>query len=917
MSESNKKEKKPGQWRETLLRVLSIAKKVWMVLFTTAKVALGAAATVLLICVVCGFAFMGVLGDYLQDDIVAQAAGRVDLGDLDMELSSYTYYINEEGNIDILQQVFAATSRQWAKYEDIPKDMVHAAIAIEDKRFYEHQGVDWITTIKACARMFFGDDSVGGSSITQQLVKNATREDSVTVQRKVLEIFSAVDLERRYSKEDIMEYYLNLIYLGQGCGGVRSAAATYFGKELEMLTTAECASIISITNNPSLYDPYMAAFQEGGRTGKERNRSRQLLVLQEMRNQGWITEAEYKEAVDQEMVFKNGIDPEDRLAHCPNETCGYSGTVGTYPVQGGELYCPKCQTIVDIENDASRSVYSWFVDTALEDVARDLAKKDGAEWNDTTYDLYMKRISSGGYHIFTTMDKKAQDQVDKIYTNLKELPATYSGQQFQSAIVLLSNETGDIIAMAGAMGEKTDHDAFSFATDETLQSGSSIKPLSIYAPGFESGVISPATVIKDLPFTYSGGAWPANDNRQYNYSRTVWSGVVNSVNAVATNTLDKIGLEYGYEFAKEKFRLHTLVEEYTDSSGKDFSDIDYAPLAMGAQTRGVTVRDMSSAFATFANNGVYRKARTYTKVYDSDGNLVLDNAQESEQILSQKAVNYMNYCLTNAVSQGTGGEAYLGSTSVAGKTGTTAQMCDRWFCGFTDYYTAAVWCGYKYPEVIRFVNYSGNPSALMWKKVMAPLHSGLPWRNLYSSSGMTTVEVCLDSGKLATAACKNDVRGKDLNRVSEVMVYPEDIPAGKCTMHVEVDYCTSGDGVSTEWCNHFAEVDETVKIEKKALVKLTLDDMEEILKAKPYNLKKLYYTDEYVYMVDAQGRDANYKGFLQTINKNVKAPYKVCTVHTQEAWEKYQQENPSEPTGPNNPNNPGGPNNPNSGNIPH
>ena len=231
------------------------------------------------IVVICGFVLAGAMGDYLQNEIVPNV--NFELDKYDLEQTSYIYYVDNNGDIQRLQKIYTDTDRQWASYEEIPEDLVHAAVAIEDKRFYEHQGVDWITTVKACGNMFFGGSSTfGGSTITQQLVKNQSGDNAITVQRKVEEIFRAQKLETKYDKKTIMEWYLNLIYMGEGCYGVKSAARVYFGKALEDLTTAECASLISITNNPSLFDPYIS---------EERNRKRQLIVLDEMKDQGWIT----------------------------------------------------------------------------------------------------------------------------------------------------------------------------------------------------------------------------------------------------------------------------------------------------------------------------------------------------------------------------------------------------------------------------------------------------------------------------------------------------------------------------------------------------------------------------------------------------------------------------------------------------
>ena len=854
-------------------------RRAWMPIFTGIKIAVGAISTILLIMLVCGCVFGGILSEYFENDILPNAA--VVLDDYAMDSPSYIYSVNDSGEIELLQELYASTDWKKANYEEIPEALIHAAVAIEDKRFYEHQGVDWITTIKAFANMFFGSETVGGSSITQQLIKNVTKKDSVTVQRKVQEFFSATLVEKSNDKKAIIEEYLNSIYMGQGCRGVKSAAAAYFGKELQKLTIAECASLISITNNPSLFDPYneeVFTYEGEERNGMQRNQYRQGLVLREMLSQGYITQEEYDEAVAQELVLKSGVAEEDTWTVCPNVECGYENVRSDFQKDGG-LQCPLCGTAPEITSDASQEVYSYFVDAVLNDVARDMAKQDGiTEWNKDIWQVYMDKINRGGYHIYATIDTDVQEQVDAIYKDLDEIPNTRSAQQLQSAIVVVDNSTGDIVALSGGVGTEKVHFGFNRATQAELQSGSSIKPLSIYAPGFEQGTISPATVIKDMPLNYDDGPWPRNDDREYAYTRTIFRGIVRSVNAVAANTLQKIGTNYGFDFAKDNFGLSTLVEQ----------DLQFSSLALGAQHYGITVRDMTCAFATFANNGTYREGRTYTKVYDSKGNIVLENAQDSREILSQKTINYMNYCLTSAVSSGTGSGADFYDVDIAGKTGSTSSFRDRWFCGFTGYYTAAVWCGYDTPETINTTGGSYNPAARLWKKVMEPVHDGFENIRLYDTREMVTVSVCLDSGKLATDACGADIRGE---RVESVYVYPEDIPGAKCDKHVSLDYCTTGDGVANEYCLHFAEKDSSVKIESKGLVKLKQSEIDELIRVKNYGLHAEHLKDNYVYMIGEDGKDAHFKGFSNNINGSKASPYKGCTVHTKDAWDALQSQN--------------------------
>ena len=901
---SNRKQKTRQEWNPHWL--IKILYGLWSAAIAVVKIAAGAVATVILIATVCIFVFVGILGNYLQEDVLPDA--HYNLDNVTLDQTSFVYYVDAGGNIQLLQQIYTSADRQWASLEEIPEDLIKAAVAIEDKRFYEHQGVDWITTVKACANMFFGSgDTFGGSTITQQLIKNLTGEDSVTVQRKVMEIFRAQQFEKNYDKDTIMEWYLNTIYLGRGCYGVRSAAAEYFGKEVQMLTTAECASLISITNNPSIFNPFSSTFEwdpgdEAGRremTGKERNRVRQVNTLWVMHEEGLINTQQYEQALEQEMVFKSGIDDADKWTVCEKSSCAYEGVASTFVQQGDSYVCPVCGGSTTLAEDASQVVYSYFVDTVLEDVARDLAKSNGVDYDSLDKEgkkYWSNIIQRSGFHIYTTLDMDVQNAIDAIYTDLSQIPTTRSKQQLQSGLVVIDNRSGDIVGMAGGVGEKTEHDGWNIATDSKLQTGSAQKPLSVYAPAFEAGAISPASVVLDLPVTYVGGAYPKNDSRTYSYSRSILNAITNSINAVSVRTLRMVGYDYAFNFSKDKFGLSTMTDHYVTSSGQVKSDLGDSPMGMGALTVGATIRDVSAAYATFANGGVRREARTYTKVYDSKGNLVLDNTQDSEKILSDKTVNYMNYCLQNAVTAGTGSAADLSGHNVAGKTGTTSSNRDRWFCGYTGYYTAAVWCGYKQPEEIRLTGNTQNPAARLWKKVMQPLHSGKPRASLYSTSGMRGYSVCLDSGELATAACEKDIRVYLLgrNRVNSAYAYSEDGPTDTCDRHVLVDFCTTGGGVATEYCHHFAEI-ENVKIDERALLKMTPSDIDQIKEASTAGLASDFRDDRYVYYVSEDGKPLDWHGFGGKANKKVDAPYIVCPVHTQEAWEEYEASQATEP----------------------
>ena len=816
------------------------------------KIAAGGIVTVLLVLVICCIVVVGAAGDYLEQDVIPGIT--FDAEDFSLDQTSFIYYVDKNGEIQEYDKINTSTDRQWATLDQIPDSLIHAAIAIEDQRFYEHQGVDWITTVKACANMFFGgSDTFGGSTITQQLIKNLTGDNSVTVQRKVEEIFRAQKYERANDKDNIMEWYLNTVYFGKLKYGVKSAAMYYFGKDLSELTTAESASLIAITNNPSLYNPY---------TRPQNNRKRQENVLWAMKDQGWITEEEYRAALDQEMVFTKG-DETKQIFTCANEDCGFKGEAKDFDRDRSDLgegygpgenvyYCPQCEKKNEFIVQKTSDVYSWYTEMLMDDVAHDLCIANGEQWNKETKKTYLELIKLGGYHIYACIDTEVQAMVDEIYTNLDQVPKTKSAQQLLSAIVVIDNRTGDIAAVAGSVGEKTTYDATNHATeDDPKQTGSAMKPVAVYGPAFESGLVSPVTCLPDLPLSYSPSRFPNNVTRIYNVGNSVFDGIVDSNNTISVHTLKKIGLEYAFNFASEKFRIDGLVREQTTESGRKISDMAYAPLGLGALTFGVSVEDMANAYATFPNGGEFREARTYTKVYDSDGKLVLDNTQETEKILSEKANKYINYCLRGVVKNNSA--VQLKATAAAGKTGTTSDARDRWFCGYTDYYTAAVWCGYKQPEEIKVTSGTGsNPACTMWAKVMKKLHEGKEWKEIGSTSGMKGYTICIDSGGHATDACSADGRG---NRVQTVYAFSEDKPTKSCDKHIVVDWCSAGEGGANEYCKLAGAT-----ITKKGLVKYTQKEYDNIKKA------------------------GNVTGFDESIvylmNGDKGAPMHTCKLHT-------------------------------------
>ena len=662
-----------------------------------------------------------------------------------LDQTSVIYYEDPKTGQDVvLRKLYGGANRTWVKYEDIPKNLIHACIAIEDKRFEDHQGVDWVTTLKACVKMFLGRGEAGGSTITQQLVKNITGRDEVTVRRKLVEIFSALELEKKYTKKQIMELYLNVIALGENCEGVESASQVYFGKSVSELDLAECAALIGITNNPSIYDPYINA---------DKNKERQVIILDQMLEQKYITQEQHDTAVAEELVLHNA-----------------SGEAS-----GDEDY------------------YSYFEDQVINDVVRDLSEKTGYDQT-----IVRKMLMTGGYKIYSTLNPDVQAAVEEVYQNLDNIPKTASSQQLQSGIVIIDNKTGDVVAVAGGVGEKQGSLILNRATQSYLSPGSTIKPVSVYAPALELGLITPATVMDDTPYSFTDARhWPKNSDSIYRGLMNINEAVGLSINTIPVKLVAQMTPEYSFEFAKEKMGLSTLVSSYVNAAGDTFSDVDLAPLAMGGLTRGVTVKAMAQAYATFANEGVYREARTYTKVVDSDGKVVLDNTQQSHVAMKDMTAWYITYMLENTVESGTGTAAQIANMTVAGKTGTTTSDFDRWFAGYTPYYTGVVWCGYDDPEEVVLTDSSTNPAIVLWQKVMEQVHDGLPNKEFNKPTNVVECTVCRDSGLLMTDACREDPRGSRAVTV-ELSLY--DVPTQNCDVHKEVEICGASGHVVNEYC---------------------------------------------------------------------------------------------------------------------
>ena len=694
--------------------------------------------TLLLIGVMTGAFLACFAAVYIRNVILPDA--HIEAQSYSTALASTICRVDENGQEVELQSLYGTENRVWISYDEIPKNLINAAIAIEDRRFYQHHGVDWLRTGSAILSMMTGQDIYGGSTITQQLLKNMTQYDDVTVKRKILEIFRALDFEKDHEKDEILELYLNYIYMGQKCYGVATASEYYFGKDVRELNLAECASLISITNNPSGYNPYRYP---------ENNAYRATLVLQAMLKQGKISQAEYDEAkaqVDAGLNFTRGESEE-----------------------------------------TTSTILSWHEEQVVQDVIDDLM--DQYEY---TYEVASRMVYSGGLKIYSCVDPAIQAVVEEVYENRDNLPQTSSrGEQLQSAIVVIDTQ-GNIVALAGSMGEKEGNQLLNLATQATRQPGSSMKTLSTYAPAIDLGLITPSSVFDDSPVMDLNGAWPSNSYGYYWGLELVSKAVEQSSNAVAARVLQELGIEQSVSYLENNFHITTITQD----------DYGLSQLALGGMTDGVTVREMATAYSVFPRGGVYLESHTYSQVKDANGKIILDHAQQ-EAATAVKATTawYINDMLQDVVSSpngvGTGTEARFSGMTIAGKTGSTNDYKDRWFVGYTPYYTAAVWTGYsQHPE--RINNGATNPAAQMWKKVMEPIHQGLEDVGFDTPSGLVTVPICMDSGLRATDACAQDARG---SRVKQAYFFENDAPTGYCDLHEAKEVCvataTNADGEST------------------------------------------------------------------------------------------------------------------------
>lgn len=709
-------------------------------------------------------------------------ASSPDISTLDVTPSGYaTFVYDAEGN-QMTKLVATNSNRSYVNMNSIPKNLANAFVAIEDERFYEHNGID----IKGIARA--GMEAIkskfkfsqGASTITQQLLKNNVFDDTWVTEtnlvnkfkRKFQEQYLALELEKRMSKDDILELYMNSINLGQNTLGVQAASRRYFDKNVSDLTLSECAVIAGITQNPSKYNPI---------SHPDKNAERREKVLNNMLEQGYITQSEYNTAINDDVYSRiktvnESMDVEsvntyfvdaviDQVIEDLMDQLGYNETQAYNLVYSGGLQInttqdPEIQKICDeVYNDESNypSNVKWLLHYEL---TIDKANGDTENHSTEMFKSYFKQSDANFDLLYSSQDNA--------YEAIEQYKAAVMGSgdkveaenivltpQPQVSLTIEDQHTGYIVAMIGGRGTKASSRSLNRATSTTRQPGSTFKIVSTYAPALDSAGLTLASVQDDAPFNYDNGRPVSNwYGGAYKGICTLRYGIEQSLNIVAVKTLTQITPQLGFDYL-QKFGFTTLVERraVTNSvTGKTeiYSDIQQA-LALGGITDGVTNMELNASYATIANGGVYIQPALYTTILDHDGNVILDRTNpETRRVLQETTAFLLTDAMVDVVTKGTGRSVNFGGMSIAGKTGTTSSYRDVWFAGYTPYYTATTWTGYDNNEIMHD-SAEKNLSKTMWRAVMSKIHENLPNKEFTKPDGIVTASVCEYSGKLPVA----------------------------------------------------------------------------------------------------------------------------------------------------------------------
>lgn len=608
---------------------------------------------------------------------------------------------DSNGNEVLVQELQGEKNKVWATINEIPQDLQDAVIAIEDERFYSHYGVDWKRTAGAFLNEVVSVYATqqGGSTITQQLIKNLTGESEVTLERKFNEILQALELERKYSKAEILEVYLNEIYLSNNCYGVQAASRRYFDKDVNELNLAECATLAVITNAPTYYDPIL---------NPDNNKVRQEYCLSKMLELGMISEDEYNEAVNYKLIF-----------HTSDDT--------------------------DESTTTTNTQFSYYTDYVIETVIDDLMKE-----YDYTYDRARELVMGGGLTIYSAVDLEIQEKIEYIYENKT---AGFNDDELQSAVVLMKYD-GQVVGMVGGAGEKTDSLSFNRAVHSKRPPGSTMKPLSVYSYGIENNLLTWSSLYLDYAVVLNGKLYPQNVDRTHGTGKmvTIQYAISRSTNTVAVRLAQEFSVKNLYNFVQNNYHITTLED----------SDMALSPMALGGMTHGVKVIEMAAAYQVFGNGGIYNSPYCYYEVRDSEGKILLSKKSQSDIAISADTAWVMNKLLQTVTAPGQGGTGQKFGLSAYGietfgKSGSTNDYCDVWFCGGSPYYVAAVWTGFDESKPINV--YAGNTSGIIWSAVMKSVHSDLSSAKFTPSENIIELDYCTISGLIAGEHCESIQKG--------------------------------------------------------------------------------------------------------------------------------------------------------------
>lgn len=727
-----------------------------------------------------------------------------------------TTIYDSEGN-KMQQLVGSNANRVYVNIENIPDNLINAFIAVEDERFWEHKGID----VRGIFRAFFlgvtgGGFDQGASTITQQLLKNTVFEGGMEtnfsdkLERKIQEQYLALQLENKMDKRTILEYYLNTINLGQNTLGVEAASQRYFNKNVKDLTLSECTVIAGITKNPSSYNPI---------TYPEVNADRRTIILNKMKEQYYISEEEYQEALADDVY--------SRIELVNTEQYSSKSNVNSYFVDAlvdevtNDLVEELGYTSTQAYNLIYRSGLSIYTtqDTKIQRICDEVFSDESLYPSNSTFELSYRLTvidEEGEAHNYSELNLRkyfqAKDPAFNLYFKDKDKATPYIEEyrnsvvgendkidgevinfvpQPQVSFVLMDQYKGQVKALIGGRGTKAYSRSLNRATATTRQPGSTFKIVSTYLPALDTKGMTLATVFDDDEYYYPGGLKKVNNwnGEAYNGFTTIRQAIYNSMNVMAVKTLEKVSTQTGFSYL-QKLGFTTLVENRTDeNTGATHSDLNLS-LALGGITDGVTNLELTNSFATIANGGNYTSPKLYTKILDQSGKVLLDHTDSSStQVMKDSTAFLLTNAMEDVVKVGTGKKLSLASVNmpVAGKTGTTSNDNDLWFVGYTPYYTAGIWGGYDSNGDQVDTSYHKN----LWRTVMEKIHKPLPRKEFNRPDSITSAKICTKSGKLAIdGVCDHAPNG---STVRTEYFAKGTVPTEACDVHVKVPVCvTSG-----------------------------------------------------------------------------------------------------------------------------